>query len=221
MSVDLAVLRVEAAHYALLRRLAPSLAHRLMGTLQPIALLTELASRQIANNPPDLERIRDAIAKARQQTRDAALSTSAILSWITDEEAPTIELVAGLTDCVALVRTDSEVRGVRINNAQSTGIEARVSRRALRTLLTASIIATVDLRPSPSSVDVSAGRERNAATVSVDARFLEPDALDRNAVPAERLLTWEDVQAIAAAEGVAVERSGHPVSVRLRFPLLS
>jgi hypothetical protein len=140
---------------------------------------------------------------------------------VTGEEPPTIELMAGLTDCLALLRTDSEVRGVRINNAQSTRIEGVVSRRALRTLLTASIIAAVDMRPTPSSIDVSVSRERNAASVCVEARFLEPDALDRNAVPGERLLTWEDVQAIASGEDVAIERSGHPVSVRLRFPLLS
>ena len=64
---------LEAAHYALLRRLAPSLRHRLMGDLQPVTLLAELAERQIAKSPPDLEKTRAAPNESLTAREDGPL----------------------------------------------------------------------------------------------------------------------------------------------------
>ena len=84
--------RAEAAQFALLQRLAPSLRHRLMGIVHPIVLLAELAGRQISHDSPQIERTRETIGKLRQHAREVSAHTIGALAWITGEESQTVNL---------------------------------------------------------------------------------------------------------------------------------
>ena len=212
--------RSEAAHFALLGRLAPSLRHRMMGILHPIALLTELAGRQISGDHSQIERTRDTLAKLRQHSRDATSSTTGLLAWITGEETRTIRVHEGIETLIALLRTDSEVRGVRINHVADMGADDYVSRRALRTIVAAALIATVDMRPPFGTVRVSACTDNHTATVRIDAQYSE-QASSVEHVSEDRLLSWEDVVVLAEAERIELRRVDDPYCVLCRFPILT
>ena len=208
-------LRVEAAQFALLCRLAPSLRHRLIGGLHPISLMAELAARRLASEPPDLVSARDAVAKIQGQAQLAAASSVATLAWITGEESPSVSLKAGVDECVALVRTDSEMRGTEISS-RIVGVDATVSRRALRTVFTAMLVCAVDAEPHPARIELSAASEDGGTAVRVEPVSLqEPGGQDFAAD--ERLLTWEDVQVLAQAEGVEVHAAAAPAVLHCRF----
>ena len=212
--------RLEAAHYALLRRLSPSLRHRLMGDLQPITLLAELAERQITRSPPDFDKTRETIVKVRQQARSAVASMMNVLAWITSEENPSVMMKEGIDACMDLLRTDSEIRGVRIARGECSAAEAIVSRRALRTITAAAIIAGVDARPTPSEIVVSCVKGEDCAIVRIEMRH-SGNAAHEDMVHDTRPLTWDDVQAIAADEGVELERRGEgPAVVECRIPVI-
>ena len=157
--VEKHTLKSEGAHFALLRRLSPSLRHRLMGDLQPVTLLAELAERQMSKATPDLEKTKDTIVKARQQARTAVASTMNVLAWITQEENPDVMLMEGIDACVDLLRTDSEVRGVRITRGAFDAPQTVVGRRMLRTVTAAALIAAVDMRPAASEIQLSCARD--------------------------------------------------------------
>ena len=210
--------RLEAAHYALLRRLSASLRHRLMGDMQPITLLAELAERQIAKSAPDFEKTRDAVVKVRQQARTAVASMMNVLAWITSEENPTVILKEGIDACVDLLRTDSELRGVRIVRGECPAANAIVGRRALRTVSAAAIIAGVDARPSPSEIVVSCVTGRDCAIVRIELRH---SGNVHNEIQDARPLTWDDVTVIAADEGVELERQANPAVVECRIPTVA
>ena len=208
-------LEVEAAQFALLRRLAPSLRHRLIGGLHPISLLTELAGRRLAADSLDLASARDAVSRVQAQARVAADSAIATIAWLTGEEAPSVALNEGVAACVALVRTDCEMRGAVIV-VEVGDVEVAVPRRALRTVLTAALIAAVDTVPHPARIELHAGREGDGIELRVEVR-----ALQESASPAfsgdERPLTWEDVRALARLEGVEIRATGTPSVFRCRF----
>ena len=189
-----------------------------MGDLQPITLLAELAERQMAKVPPEIDKARDSITKTRQQARTAVGSMSSVLAWITGEESPAVQLQEGIDACVDLLRTDSEVRGVRITRAQCEE-NILVSRRTLRMLTSACIIAAVDMRPPVTEIQVRCGSAGDCAYVRIELRHTD-DGAREDAVGDERLLTWGDVDVIAEVEGVTVERSAEPFVVQWRMPLL-
>ena len=211
--------KAEAAHFALLRRLAPSLRHRLMGDLQPVTLLAELAERQVAKGAAEFERTRDTIAKVRQQSRTAVSSMMNVLAWITAEENPKVMLKEGIDLCIDLLRTDSEIRGVRITRGEFSAAELIVDRRALRTVTAATIIASVDMRPAPSEIKVSCIKERDCAVVRIESQHARTDAQEEGIGDA-RPLTWDDVDVIAEEERVVIERRLDPLVVQWRLPLV-
>lgn len=212
--------RAEAAHFALLQRLAPSLRHRFMGILHPIALLSELAGRQVLQDPPQKERLLDTIAKLRQHARDSTTSAIDVLAWITGEEARTISLREGIEALVELIRTDSEVRGVRISHGADIEANAQVSRRALRTIVAASLIATVDLRPAVSTIRVCACVDGRIASVRIDAHHAQ-DAPVTDCVAEDRLFSWDDAVVLAEAERIEIRRTDVPYVILCRFPVLN
>jgi hypothetical protein len=213
---------VEAAQFALLRRLAPSLRHRLIGGLHPITLMAELAARRLASEPPDLVSARDAVAKIRGQAQLAAASSVATLAWITGEESPSVSFQAGVEECVALVRTDSEMRGTGISSriAGADVVNATVSRRALRAVFTAMLVCAVDAEPHPARIELSASKEDGGPDGGVALRVATV-ALQEGGVPAfagdDRPLTWEDVQVLAQLEGVEVRAAAAPAVLHGRF----
>jgi hypothetical protein len=208
-------LRVEAAQFALLRRLAPSLRHRMIGGLHPITLLAELAARRLTSEPPDLVSARDAVAKIQGQAQAASASAVATLAWITGEEAASVSLKAGIEECVVLVRTDSEMRGAAIASLVA-GADVAVSRRALRTVFTAMLVCAVDAEPHPARIEVHAAEEDGRALVRVETRSLQEPGAPVFA-DGGRPLAWEDVEVLAQFEGVEVRANAAPAVLRGRF----
>jgi len=208
-------LLAEAAQFALLRRLAPSLRHRLIGGLHPISLLAELAGRRLAAEPPDLASARDSVAKIQAQARVAATSSVATIAWITGEEPPSVDMKEGIEACVALLRTDSEMRGTEIfSQVEDPGLV--VGRRALRMVLTAALVAAVDALPRPARVELRAAQEGDGIEVSVETLGLQESESPAFA-PDERPLTWNDVEVIARLEGVDVRATSAPPVFHCRF----
>jgi hypothetical protein len=208
-------LRAEAAQFALLKRLAPSLRHRLIGGLHPISLLAELAGRRLAAVPPDLASARDAVGKIQAQARLAATSSIATIAWITGEESPSVGVREGLDACVSLLRTDCEMRGAAIA-CELPEADMEVSRRAVRTVVTAAIVAAVDATPRAARVELAVALEADAVSVTVTTGALQEAGSDP--FPAdERPLTWDDVEVLAQLEGVEAERAAGGPSFRCRF----
>jgi hypothetical protein len=185
-----------------------------MGDLQPITLLAELAERQIAKSTPDHEKTRDSVGKVRQQARSAVASVMNVLAWITSEENPTVMMKDGLDACIDLLRTDSEIRGVRIARGECAPAQVIVGRRALRTVAAAAIIAAVDERPAPSEIVVSCVAGDDCAIVRIELRRAG-NGVNDGAMQDARPLTWDDVQVIAADAGVELERRADVVECRI------
>lgn len=208
-------LLAEAAQFALLRRLAPSLRHRLIGGLHPISLLAELAARRLASEPPDLVSARDSIARIQTQGRLATATSVATLAWITGEESPAVSLKEGIGESVALLRTDSEMRGTELSS-RIGDLDVTVSRRALRTVFTALLVSAVDAVPRPARIELNAASEGGGVAVRVETVSLQEDGSPAFAGDG-RPLTWEDVEVLARLEGVEVHATTAPPALHCRF----
>ncbi len=203
-------MHAEAARYALLRRIAPSLRHKLMGALHPISLLAGVAARQ-AEIDAGGDSVRECAAKIRIQTQAATGATLAALAWIADEERPAVAADEAITACVTLVRSDFEMRGIAID---ANGlVNAHVPSRPLRELFLGALFAATDDQGGSQVVQIGAQRVDNTVEIALETRL--GDAIDDVVPRTERCITWLDLEALAIFNGCRVTRDGPRTTLHL------
>ena len=203
---------VEAARYALLRRLAPALRHGMVGALHPIDLVAEAIDRRLQAAVPDLANARENLGKIKDLSRSAVLSCTNLASWLAPEEGVVTMLGEGIDECLALLKTDFSMRGFTVRNeAREIGVD--VSRSALRNVLTASLITAMDTAPGSADLVLTAELSQGHAVISILMRPADDVAGFTDAVFYRRL-EWSDVGALAQAESVDLLREGDRVTMR-------
>ncbi len=203
---------IEAARYALLRRLAPALCHRMVGALHPVELIAEAIERRLQAAVPDLANARENIGKIKSQSGSAVLACRNLTSWLVPEDGAVTMLGEGIDESLALLDADFAMRGFTIQNeAREIGVD--ISRAAVRNVLTASLIAATDTAPQPADLVLTAELSQGHAVVSILVRPADRVAGFADAV-AYRSLEWSDVGALARAESVELLRQGDRVTMR-------
>jgi hypothetical protein len=197
----------EAARYALLRRLVPSMRHHLVVNLQPIGMICEVMDRRLQAPKPNLGEVHDSARKINGFARAALNSCLDVVTWLAPDDAVFTTAEAGVRECLDLVATSLTFRGYAMLN-EVAGIPGEVRRSALRNVLTALLIHATDQTAAPADL-VLAGRAEEAGltlTLTLRPTAGEPSFIGE---PAYRRLEWSDVEALAAAELVGLERSGN------------
>jgi hypothetical protein len=206
----------EAARYALLRRLAPSMRHHLVVNLQPIGMIYEVMDRRLRAPAPDLANVHESAHKINGFARAALNSCLDVVSWLAPEDGATCTVEEGVRECAGLLATSLGFRGyVLRNNVEPP--PGQVRRAALRTLLTAVLIQATDELQPPAELVLRAQAVNGGVRLAL---ALQPGVGDGGfaAEAGYRLLEWSDVEALAAAEGVQVRRDDATGEVSLTLP---
>lgn len=194
-------LQAEAARYALLRRLAPSIRHHLVGEFQPIGMVASMMDRRLQTDAPNLAHLRENSASLGKLSRTAASMCMNLMSWLAPKKEAVTQLDSGVLDCLSLLTTELRFRGFVIVN-EIADMPVDVSLSALRSVLPAALLALSDQQPGPADVVLSATWVDGAVAVSMRRRPAERSA-DNSPNTDYRALTWLDVAALAQAESVA------------------
>lgn len=203
----------EAARYALIRRLAPSMRHHLVVNLQPIGMIYEVMERRLRAAEPDLAYVHDSAGKINGFARAALSSCIDVVGWLAPDEAVGITVEDAARECAGLLATSLSFRGYALRN-QVTPLAGQVRRAAVRNLLTGVLIHTTDhLRP-PAELTITAEAASQGAVVHVAVRPTDGDA-GFASEPDYRKLAWSDLQAMAAADGVELRRQEQRISLHL------
>jgi hypothetical protein len=208
-------LRVEAARYASMRRLAFAMRHHMVVHLQPIGMITEVMERRLQAPAPDIARVHQSMAKINGFSRAAVQSCLDVVSWLAPEAGTVVALSAGVQECVALLRSSFNFRGFVLKDEVGDS-PATVSRAGLRNVLPAMLLALTDRAESPAELVLSAQLAAEQVTLSAALRPTEGPAGFAGDAP-YRLLEWHEVEALARADGIVVERAGD--GARLSIPL--
>jgi len=206
---------VEAARYALLRRLAFAMRHHMVVHLQPIGMITEVMERRLQAAAPDIEQVHQSMAKINGFSRAAVQSCLDVVSWLAPEAGAVVPLGAGVQECVALLRSSFNFRGFALKD-EVGDVPALVARAGLRNALLACLLALTDRAASPADVVLSAQTGADEAVVSVALRPGEGSAGFAGDAP-YRLLEWHEVEALARADGIGLTRVGD--TARLAIPV--
>ena len=208
--------RVEAARYALLRRLAFAMRHHMVVHLQPIGMITEWMERRLNAAEPDLAQVQQSMDRINGFSRAAVQSCLDVVSWLAPDADATIELKAGIAECLSLLRSNLSFRGFTVRESIEDG-QTPVGRAALRSVLPAALLTLTDTAAAPAIVMVSAYAGPSGATVSLSVesgRGSPGFAGD----PPYRILGWDEVQALAEVDGAAIDRDGETAHLTFRTP---
>lgn len=210
-AVSQSVARVEAARYALLRRLAPSMRHHLVVNLQPIGMIYEVMDRRLRAPEPDLASVHDSAQKINGFARAALNSCLDVVTWLAPEENATTGVADGVRECVGLLATSLGFRGYAVRN-EVDDLAGHVRRPAIRNVLTVALVHATDRSPPPADLVLTASRD--PAGLRLELKLRRTDGKHGFANEASyRKLEWDDVQALAEAESVQVQREGDAVQM--------
>jgi hypothetical protein len=206
----------EAARYALLRRLAPSMRHHLVVNLQPIGMIYEVMDRRLRAAQPDLGEVHESAQKINGFARAALDACLNVVTWLAPEEGATVSAHEGVRECLSLLATSLTFRGFALRNEAETA-KGEVRRSAIRTVLSAALLYTSDETAPPADISLSAASDGRFLELTLSAK---PSGGEQGFTPepAYRKLDWSDVQALAASESVEVTRDDQQ-RLRVRIPL--
>jgi C4-dicarboxylate-specific signal transduction histidine kinase len=207
----------EAARYSVLRRLAPALKHDMVVNLQAVAMMAEVLSARIEKGAPSVAELEGSISKMNRLARDAVMTSLKVATWISPSDEETVRLREGVEDCVSLLRSSFNFRGCTLADEVPES-EFEVSRVAVRNLVAASLLSLADAAAAPSDLTISAEISPGFAvlTVRCTPRPAGEVGVDAIAVqPGYRAVDWNDVQALALAEGIELFRTQEQIVMRI------
>ena len=206
------VQQVEAARYAVLRRLAPSLRHHMVRPLQPIGLIYGVMHHKLSAAQPDLQAVRQEAEKINDFAKAAIEECMDMGTWIAPEPDVFSRIDTAVRECVGLTATMLHFCGFRLVN-EVEELPAMVLRDAVRTVLSGTILAITDTLTAPATLLIRAVAGTADITLSVHIRPSGEGSVDRYD-DGYRLLAWGDVQALAAAAQVGLARQDQTVTLR-------
>jgi hypothetical protein len=203
----------EAARYALLRRLAPSMRHHLVVNLQPIGMIYEVMERRLRQPAPDLAHVQDSASKINGFARAALNSCLDVVSWLAPDDTVAVPVDDAVRECTTLLATSLSFRGYALRN-NVTPLPGLVKRSGIRNLLTGVLIHCTDHATPPSDLELSCDAEAGFARIVVNVRFTEGEK-GFGGEANYRKIAWTDLQALAAADGVELLRDGERIELHL------
>ena len=134
-------------------------------------------------------------------------------TWLAPEPGVLTSMEAGVRECVGLMATMLHFCGFRLIN-EVEALPATVLRDAVRTVLSAALLAMTDSMTEPAALIIRATASTAEVTLSVQMSPSGEGRVDRYDDD-YRLLGWDDVQALASAAQVILTR--HDQMVTMRF----
>lgn len=207
----------EAAYYTLLRRIAPTIRHHMVGDLQPMGMICATMERRMKNGNADLAVIQDNVGKIDTLSRQAVKSCLGLMTWVAPEEKAITPLSAALADCMSLLKNEFSFRGYTILLDADEHLE-EIARNAVRHVLSAVLISLSDEQEGPGELKVTVESTATEAVLHIGRRATEGAEPFANA-GRYRPLEWRDVEAIARAESAGLQRQADRVTLRFALAL--
>ncbi|MBC5764860.1 hypothetical protein [Ramlibacter albus] len=205
----------EAARYALLRRLAPSIRHHLVVNLQPIGMVYEVLDRRLRAPEPDIAAVHDSAKKINSFARAALESCTDVVGWLSPDDKAAIAVHDAVRECAGLIASSLSFRGYTLRN-EVGAMEGEIRRSCARFLLCATLIHATDEIAPPAELLLSAEPGGTGAQLTLGVRRMQGEE-GFVQEPAYRPLRWDDVRALAQAEGAEATRDADG-TIRLVLP---
>lgn len=198
----------EAARYALMRRLMPAIRHHIAGSLQPIGMMSAMLERRIMAANPDMAQLGKNARALSALSRDAAAISLNLMTWLAPRDNDPITIISGIEESLGLIATELSFRGFDVVNS-TADVFARLPKAVFRSVFTASLIALTDAAEHAAQVVIASSQEADITQLKISIVQLNtaPPVRAENHISNYRALQWDDVQALADAQGVQLHHA--------------
>ena len=205
----------EAARYALMRRLLPAIRHNIAGSLQPVGMLASMLERRMQAAAPDLAQLGKSCQALNTLTREAVVTSLDLMNWLAPRDNDLVAVSGAVEESLGMIATELSFRGFSVMN-QTSGMQASLPRGIFRSVFTASLIALTDSVENAADVVVTAKSTGSQTQLTIT---LKPGGRTELAgmgvrAPTYRGIDWDDVQALANAEGVSLSHDSNCAQLR-------
>jgi hypothetical protein len=145
-------------------------------------------------------------------SREAAGTCMSLMTWLAPRDNDMVALGEGVEESVALLTTELSFKGFGIRN-ETGEVQQPVQRAVLRGPFMASLIALTDAAQAPADLVLRA-KTLEGGRLRLDIAIVATDGdSPQNPSRSYRLLEWEDVEALADAEGASLLVAKHHVEL--------
>ncbi len=206
--------QVEAARYAVLRRIGPALRHDLVVHLQAVAMMAEVLGTRLDKGPVAATELTSQLARMHRLARDAVAGSLQVSQWLAPIDDDTVDLRQGIEECLTLVRSGLGFRGFQLH-ADLPAAGLSVSRDLLRQLLLAALLHLSDEAQPPGELRVQGGAAEGMAWLNLELVRRADEASLLAEDTGYRPLRWSDVQSLAGDASLERNASG---AIHMRLP---
>jgi hypothetical protein len=197
--------RAESARYVLFGRILPALRHALVGELQALRFGVRLAENGSGAG--------EVLGRLGEQVNRSIARAESLTGWFQSDGQATGPVGEAVDDCLALVRTEWQIRGIEATVRVASA--SAVRSHAFRELLAAFLIALGDELTGSADIMLRIRRRGGTLVLTVShAPAAREGDEPRAAWP--RRLGWTDVNALAETHAIRWARRAHWVAAR--FP---
>jgi hypothetical protein len=182
-----------AFRFEIIKRLAPGFRHRMLGRMQPIALLSQLMGKKIQAGQTEsgfllkrLQELKDSLSAATNATVD-------LFSWLNPDDQSLQPLNSIVEECLDLLKMDIYTSNVVFENTITSQALVRVSR--LRHVLAACLLTFIDSTEKAAKVTLSA--QQLAGDWSIEMSVQPVDAAPKLMNADASFVHWEAIQLIS------------------------
>ena len=208
----------EAARYALMRRLLPAIRHNIAGSLQPVGMMAAMLERRMQAAVPDLVQLGKSSQALKNLSREAIATSLNLMSWLAPRDNDPVAMNGAIEESLGLIATELSFRGFSVIN-ETSDMLASLPRGIFRSVFTASLIALTDRVEGGADVVVSAaltGGQTQLTITLAPGGSAEVAGMSMGGNPRTyRSIDWDDVQALANAEGVSLSHDA--LCAQLRY----
>lgn len=208
--------RANAVRYKMLRRLVPSVNHKLAGAMQPITMLASMLARQLQRPQPDIAHLSKQVADMQKACKAAVATRSDVLSWFQPSEMQLAAVGSEVAQCTGLLTAEFAIRGCAVDNLTNDA-DVVVRQAHVRTMLMAVLFGILDNAQGSVAVQLRAQPGTGSGTtVCASWTQLPPSALSQPGSDSDDYaISWHDVQAIAEQLGIDVQHT--PAQIDMHF----
>ncbi len=208
-----ATLKAEAARYALLCRLYPSLYHNFAGALQPIGMIAMTMEKRLQHPVPDIVAIAKNASAIATSSKQASAVSKGVMGWLAPTDNVPVSIHEGVEELLELLATDLCLYGFDTTH-DIPATDEKYPRILFRTAVAGALIALCDGAALAGTVRVAVSASDAGAaatlTLSLDGR-ISPADIERR----YRKLSRDDARALAAAVGIRFSCGDNWISLHL------
>lgn len=190
-----------AIRFEVIKRLAPGFRHRMLGRMQPIALLSHLMGKKIQAGQMDDAFMLTRLQELKGSVTAATNATVDLFSWLDPDDRSEQPLKEIVEECLDLLKMEIYNSNVSFHNAIDSQVLVKVSK--VRQVFSACVLTYIDMTEHAAQVTLSTKQLAGEVVLEMVVR---PDSGQNKALNEDAtFVNWEAIQLIS--DGVKVVKS--------------